>query len=114
MPTRAKAKGLHTPMLGFGLPNIPGSLLSVMLVLVLGGCSSVATTQPLSATTDGSPAAPAATQRPMPTLTPSGSIASETLVPEVLASVTPSPPASDSATPLLRAPATSSQQAIQF
>jgi photosystem II stability/assembly factor-like uncharacterized protein len=107
-------KGLHTPTLAPGLLKIAGSLLSVMLALVVGGCSGVATTQPSSDTTEGSPAAPAATQRPVPTVTPPGSVVSATLGPKVSASVTPTPPALETATPLPRASATSSQNAIQF
>jgi photosystem II stability/assembly factor-like uncharacterized protein len=107
-------KGLHMPTLALSLPKVAGSLLSIILALVVGGCSSLAATQTLSAPTEGSPAAPAATLRPVPTVTPPGSIASATPGPKVPASVTPTPAALETATPLPRASATSSQPAIQF
>jgi photosystem II stability/assembly factor-like uncharacterized protein len=107
-------KSLHTQTLALGLPKIAGSLLSVMLALVVVGCSGVATPPPPSATTDSSSAAPTATQRPGPSVTPTGSIASATPGPKVSASVTPTPTAPETATPLPQSSPTSSQNAIQF
>src|SRR5215470_6175047 len=107
-------KSYQALTLALGLPKIAGSLLSVMLALVVGGCGSVATTRPLSATITASPAAPAATQRPVPTMAPPGSLAPTTPGPKGPASVTPAPTALETATPMPPASATSPQVAPQF